>query len=434
MTLKARGATVTRRLRSAGGQVIRRLGLLPGGTPDGLGEDDQLLGQRLDAEIVVYFPDTTNALYQLEQWYAALRALDRVHKVVVILQDSRTAAHVRRDSGLPCHVIARYGTLDDMLGRSDVRMALYVNHSVLNFAMLRFSSLVHVSLLHGDSDKTVSVSNQTKAYDFTFVAGQAAIDRVRSFITLFDPARCIPVGRPNLDAELLERAASDGSTEAAAPRDVAPDGRPTVLYAPSWEGAQPSAFYGTTASHGRAIVDALVADGRFRVIYRPHPLSGVRLGEYGEADGDVRAAVARAAAADPRAGHRVDEGNPITDSFDAADLLVCDVSAVSMEWLPSGKPLIITEPDQPQVVVARTPLGDVVARLDAAHAGEVAQMAAHELEADPSRAERLALIEHYLGDTTPGASLGHFLTAIDDVLARRDAEWARLQRNGAVGP
>lgn len=425
MVASPRGATLRRRLRSTGGRLIRRLGLLPSGMPDGLGDDDALLGTAFDAEILVFFSDTVGAIYQLEQWYAAFRRLDALHRVAIVTQDSRVAGKVRAESGLPTYTIVHYGTLDDMLGRSKVRMALYVNHSVGNFGMLRFTSLVHVSLLHGDSDKTVSVSNQTKAYDFTFVAGQAAIDRVAAHIGLFDVGRLLPVGRPSLDAEILDRG--------AVARPVRDAHRISVLYAPSWEGAQPSAAYGSVESHGEAFVAALI-EGGLTVVYRPHPLSGVRVSAYGDADGRIRALVRDAALADPAAGHRVDTDVPLQESFDAADVLLCDISAVSMEWLPEGRPLVITVPASDRVAVAQTPLGDLVPRLRAEDAGSVAQVVRSEHVEDPTREQRLALVEHYLGDTTPGASTAAFHAAIDEVLARRDVEWGRLVANGAVAP
>lgn len=425
-----RRATLFRRLRSSGGRWIRRLGLLPGGMPDGLGDDDKLLGSRVDQEVIVYFPDTTGALYQLEQWYAALRALNEVHKVLFVLQDSRTAARVRQDSGLPAVTIAHYGTLDDVLGRSGVRMAFYVNHNPLNFSMLRFTSLVHVSLLHGDSDKTVSVSNQIKAYDFSFVAGQAAIDRVVAHTALFDPARCLPIGRASLDAELLE-----GRGSMPLPRPpVAVETRPTILYAPSWEGAQPSAFYGSVLSHGSEIVSALLASSRFRVIYRPHPLSGVRLGAYGDADAGIREQIRGANLADSQADHRVDVNVPLLDSFDEADLLICDVSAVPMEWLPTKRPIVMTVPSSDDVVVAKTPLSEVLPRLDVTEIAQLARLVETELTVDPNRKRRIELIDYYVGDTAPGASVKKFLAACDHVLALRDAEWDRVRANGAIGP
>src|SRR5699024_924460 len=81
----------------------------------------------------------------------------------------------------PSVPIALDATLDAITLRGGTKLVLYVNYNPLNTAALRSRSAIHVSLLHGDSDKIVSVSNQVKAYDYSFVAGQAAIDRLERY-------------------------------------------------------------------------------------------------------------------------------------------------------------------------------------------------------------------------------------------------------------
>jgi len=406
MSSKARGTSVRRTVRSLGGKVIRRLGLLPGGIPDGLGDDERLLGTTLEQQVVVFFADTVDGLYQLRQWYAPLHALDERRGVLVVTSDSRTARAVRAESGLDVVTVAHYATLDDLFGRGDVRLALYVNHNPLNFSMLRFGSMAHVSLLHGDSDKVVSVSNQAKAYDLSFVAGQAAIDRLGTYLHHFDAvARCVPVGRPQLDEEpLVVGARPDAGARTA------------VLYAPTWEGAQPSAAYGSVGVLGTALVRALLADGRFRVLYRPHPLSGVRLPAYGEADAQIRELVAQAAEADPAAGHRVSTDESLAAAFDAADLLVSDVSAVAMDWLPTRRPLVVTDPRHAGVRTASTRMLETVPRLSPDDVAGAADVLHAEVADDPGRAGREAMVEYYLGDTTPGAATDRFLEACDETV------------------
>ncbi|GMA25098.1 hypothetical protein GCM10025864_28570 [Luteimicrobium album] len=259
---------VARRIRSRAWLTARRLGVVPSGQPDRLGEDADLLGGSLPQRVMVYFPDPPGSLYQIEQWYPTLRALDAELGVVVVLQDSRTARAVRERSGLDAVVVAESTTLDDLLSRSPIALCLYVNHNPANFTNLRLGQLVHVSLMHGDSDKSVSVSNQLKAYDYAFVAGQAAVDRIAASVADYDAtARCLPVGRPQID-ELLQEVETLGHSEANG------DTRRTVLYAPTWEGPQSTAAYGSVATHGEALVRSLLDDGRFRVVYRPHPSRG----------------------------------------------------------------------------------------------------------------------------------------------------------------
>ncbi|MCA5892745.1 CDP-glycerol glycerophosphotransferase family protein [Isoptericola sp. NEAU-Y5] len=414
MPATPRGATLRRRIRSTGGKVIRRFGLLPAGTPDGLGEDAALLGTSWPYEVLVYFADTTEALYQIEQWYDALRALHAEHPVVVVTRDSRTTRAIRRDSGLDVRTVAHYTTLDDVLGRSATKLALYVNHNPENFSCLRFGNLVHASLMHGDSDKLVTVSNQTKAYDFSFVAGQAAVERMARFSTLYDAhARCVTVGRPQLDDQLRLRATT--------PRGPLP----TVLYAPTWEGGQPSAEYGSVATHGPRIVRALVESGRYRVLYRPHPLTGVRVAAYGDADAAIREYLASAPAPAEGAAHGTDTHRELAPAFAAADLLVCDVSGVAMDWLATGEPIVVTRPVG-DAVIATSPLLELAPALRVDDLDDVAGLVERELTEDPTRAERLRLRDHYLGDTEPGAATRRFIEACERLMAVRDEEVARI--------
>ena len=410
---RVRRGGLGRQARALAMYVARRAGMLPSGTPDRLGDDARFADRRFDQTVMVYFPDTLQNLYQLQQWYGPLGALHERHPVVVVLQDSRVARVVRAELGLPTVVIAHYSRLDEILARSEVKLALYVNQSPQNFSALRFTSLVHVFLNHGESDKGVSVSNQVKAYDFCFVAGQGAVDRMRAHTMLWDAtAHCVTIGRPQLDFDV---------PPPAPPRQT---GRTTVLYAPTWEGAQPSLAYGSVRTHGPALVRALLDSGRFRVVYRPHPLNGLLDADYGDGDAAVRRLLAEAEGRD-HAGHLVDTARSLNESFADADLLVCDVSAVAQDWLPTGRPLVVTVPAAPEVVTAATRLLDVVPRLAVADLGGVADLVAEQVDRDPGREQRAELTEYYLGDTSPGAATARFLDACTEAIALRDREWPR---------
>ena len=81
-----------------------------------------------------------------------------------------------------------------------------------------------------------------------------------------------------------------------------------MLYAPTWEGDRPAAAYGSIASHGVALAEAVLASPGHRLIYRPHPRSGVIDPEYREANARIIAAIAAANQRDPRAQHVFDDG------------------------------------------------------------------------------------------------------------------------------
>ncbi len=392
------------RVRSTGGRLVRRLGLLPGGEPDGLGEDDVLADLVLEQQVAAFFPEPPRNAYQLEQWLEPLAALDERHGVVLVAQDSRTTARLRTLTRLPVHCVARTATLEGLVERSALGLALYVSHHPRNFQMLRFASVAHVYLGHGESDKAVSASNQLKAYDFSFVAGRAGIDRVREELMWFDLDRLVVVGRPQLSA--------------VSPRRLAEDRPPTVLYAPTWEGAQPAMAYSSVATHGAALVRSLLAEG-LRVVYRPHPRTGANRREVAAADAALRRVFAEPAAR--ATGSTVDTGSPLAEAFADADLLVTDVSSLATEWLPTGRPLVITVPRDPGAVVRPSALLEAVPRLTAAAAGTAGALARRCLDDDARGAVRARLTAHYLGDPTDGPATERFVAACTDVLAARDA-------------
>ena len=395
-------SAVPARVRSGGGRLVRRLGLLPGGEPDGLGEDVRLAGAALEQRVVVFFPEPMRNAYQLAQWLPVLEALHARRGVAVVTQDSRTTAWLRGRTALPVLCVARTATLDGIVQRSDLGLALYVSHHPRNFQMLRFSTVGHVYIGHGESDKAVSASNQLKAYDRVFVAGPAAEERVLAELLWFDRSRLVRVGRP----------------QAAAPGARPVPAAPTVLYAPTWEGAQPSMAYSSVPSHGSSLVASLMAEG-MRVVYRPHPRTGANRRDVAAADAALRRSFDSPDAR--RTGSHVDTGRSLDDAFADADALVTDVSSVAVEWLPTGRPMVVTVPADPAAVVAPSPLLDAVPRLPAPEAGAAGALVRRCLDHDEERSARAGLVEHYLGDGDPAGALERFLAACDDVIASRDA-------------
>jgi hypothetical protein len=390
-------------LRSTGGRFLRRLRLVPGGEPDGLGEDAALGDVVLTQRVAVFFPEPPRNTYQLEQWLEPLLALDERHGVVLVTQDSRTTARLRASTRLPVHCVARTATLEGLVERSSLGMALYVSHHPRNFQLLRSPALAHVYLGHGESDKAVSASNQLKAYDFSFVAGQAGIDRVRDQLMWFDPDRLVVVGRPQLSATAARRPVAEGEP-------------PTVLYAPTWEGAQPAMAYCSVPTHGATLVRSLWAAG-LRVVYRPHPRTGANRRDVAQADAALRRSFDEPTAR--ATGSTVDTGSSLADAFAGADVLITDVSSVATEWLPTGRPLVVTVPKEAGATVPRSTLLESVPRLTAAEAGTAGALVRRCIE-DGSSRERTRLADHYLGGMDAAAALARFLGACDDVLAARD--------------
>jgi hypothetical protein len=288
--------------------------------------------------------------------------------------------------------------MEKVVRQRSLAAVLYVNHHERNFLMLRFAEPVHIYLGHGESDKDYSASNQNKAYDYSFVAGPAARERLAAHLRGYDAStRALMIGRPQLDAP-----------PAGAPAWNA-DGTTRVLYAPTWEGDRLAMAYGSLASHGEALVASLVAHPSIRVIYRPHPRTGMHSPAHARADAHIRQMLRR------RPGrHLVDEG-AYGWQWHFADACVTDISSVAYDWLATAKPMLITRPASERAYIPPSPLLEAAPLLAAADASRAAEIILSMLDHQPEG--WLELVQYYFGDTTPGASTRRFHAALDAVLA-----------------
>jgi len=375
-----------------------------------LDENDTVLARvALDFEVMAYFSDPPVNLYQIRQWLYPLEQLDKTHPVFILTRNNDTFQALAGETELPVVNARRIGTVDSVCQSSDFKLAVYVNQTYRNFHAMRYPDMFHVFLSHGESEKkTYMASNQAKAYDFVFVAGDAAMQRYRDSLVNYEPDDHLrAIGRPQLDTP-------HGSTRRAAP------GRTTVLYAPTWEGDRPSMAYSSVESHGRAIVRAFVDSPRHRLVYRPHPRTGWTRAEAGEVDEEMREAIRDAARRHPEAGHRVDEDPHFGPQMEEADVMICDVSAVALDFLPTGKPLVVTKPARPEATVDRSGVLGSVYNLPVAKLHDLAALVDGWVADDVRREDRTRWVQHYFGDVTPGASMQRFLAACDEAIQLRD--------------
>ena len=360
-------------------------------------------------EIAVYFTDGPENLYQVDQWFEPLRRLHERHHVTLVSRNWEATRALLDGCPVPVHHAPNIDALEAFLASQPVRAVLYVNQNQANFAAMRFADPAHVFICHGESDKDYMSSNQLKAYDRVFIAGTASRERIMRKLIDFDEPRLVEVGRPQVDVDF------PGPS-------LPPDDRTVVLFAPTWEGDRASMRYSSVISHGPEMVRALVATGRHRVIYRPHPRTGISLRAAGAANAHVVKVLRDANAADPAAGHVVDLEGGFGWQLAAADVAVMDISAVAYDWLATGKPLLVTRPAEP---LARLPESGLVRELslfdaaDAARAPDIIDAAVRH----PEEAHA-ALVTRYFGDTSPGASMERFLVACSQVVEERAAALA----------
>ena len=360
-------------------------------------------------EIAVYFTDAKENLYQIDQWFEPLRRLHERHHVTVLSRNWETTRELLQRSPVPVHHAPHVDAVEEFIGRQRIRAILYVNQNQANFAAMRFADPAHVFICHGESDKDYMSSNQLKAYDRVFIAGTAARERIMRKLIGFDEERLIEVGRPQVDVDF---------PGPAMPRD----GRTVVLFAPTWEGDRTSMRYSSVSSHGPALVRSLVATGRHRVVYRPHPRTGIVLRESAAAHADIVKVLRQANHDDPTAGHVIDLEGGFGWQLAASDVAVMDISAVAYDWLATAKPLLVTRPAEPRAQLPESGLVRELTLFDAADAGRAPEIidaaVAHRDETHE------ALVRRYFGDTSPGSSMERFLNACSTVVDEREAALA----------
>ena len=363
-----------------------------------------------DAEVVIYFGDDPLRVYQLRQWLPVFEVLHQRHRVLIVLREESTYELVRPITALPVVQLPTFGELTEMYRHGRHKVVVYVNNSARNFQSLVARSVIHVHVNHGESDKICMVSNQVKAYDRVFVAGDAAINRYRSTLIGFDHRRLVPVGRPQLDlrpAPLLP-----------------PTGRRTVLYAPTWEGEEPSNNYTSVDVFGPEIVQRVLAVPQVRLVYKPHPrvasstTEAVLAGHQGILD-----LIDAAEHDDPGAGHRVETSADILAVLPGCDAMITDVSSVGLDflYLHGDKPLLIADRyTDPTRLRENAPVSRCADVIDTGSLPDLTRTLTDRLERDEHRTARTALRRHYFGTPEVGQSTESFIAAISDAIAARD--------------
>jgi hypothetical protein len=360
-------------------------------------------------QIVVYFADTKVNLYQVRQWYAPLAELSKKWPVAIISRSPSAALQLLDESPVPILYLRKVADLENFVNEQDLKIVFYVNQNAKNFQMFRYGRMWHVFINHGESDKMYMTSNQFKAYDYSLVAGDAAVERLRRKLWGFDVEnRTIKIGRPQAD-------------HFAGELPYTPDDRTVVLYAPTWEGDREAAAYGSVQSHGVTLVEKLLASASHRIIYRPHPRSGVLDREFKRANEHIIAAIAAANARDARAQHVYDDGPTLGWQLAAADVAITDISAMVYDRLATGKPLLIARPVSESAEIDETGYLGSAEWLRAEDTANVLQVIERVRTSEDAKRRLELWVERHFGDTTPGATTARFHAAVGQLIA----EWHR---------
>ncbi|HKG52450.1 MAG TPA: CDP-glycerol glycerophosphotransferase family protein [Actinomycetales bacterium] len=334
--------------------------------------------ERLQPEVVVYFSSPASGSYALRVWLDTLRRLR--NRTVVLLREPHHLQTLDL-TGLAVVVLPLAQQVEDAQVPS-MRVALYPTNVVKNNHMIRLPGLQHAFIGHGDSDKAGSFSPVTRVYDEIWVAGPAGRDRYLAAQEGVRPEQIREVSRPQL--------AGISRRHAATP---APGVLPAVLYAPTWEGFYEESDYCSLADPGLQAVRAMVASGRVRVLFKPHPASGERREDVASAVDEIEALVAQ-----PPHRRVPDDPMALYDAMSEADVLVADVSSVLSDWLVSSRPYVVTNP-------RRLPADELHERFPTTRGGavlspggDVLEIVDEALGADRLEHSRYQLARYLLGD------------------------------------
>jgi hypothetical protein len=343
---------------------------------------------RYQPTTTVYFPGGANSAYQLNMWLDTLA--EAPGRPLVLLRDRKLLPQLE-PTALP--VLCVPSSTDLMaLPWDSLQVVLYPANVGNNIHMLRLPTAKHAFIGHGDSDKAASVNPYAKVYDQVWPAGPAGRDRWAAARVGVRDEDVVEVGRPQL-------------------RGVRPEGPAdaptTVLYAPTWESWTSEPGNTSLLEAGEPIIrQLLAAQPPVRILYKPHPYTGIRDPQARKADARIRALLGEAApvtpaqlaaaqrlavldaeidaltrrsrehtddlgrnrddhhshtdvvrikdlaaqraaaywAAAPPDAHRVVTGlwPHLYDCFNECDALVSDISSVVSDFLASGKPYALT--------------------------------------------------------------------------------------------
>jgi len=403
--VRARGARAVRwRLKKARAALVLKL------APDSLAPQIAAARVPVDAEVVAYFADSPDRLYQFDQWLPVLEGLAENHKVVVILRDIRTLFLVQDRTTLPVVCVTRFIDLMNLYDMSEFKVGIYVNNGQRNFQSFNNPRMLHVHVNHGESDKLSSFSNQVKVYDRVFVAGQVAADRYREALIAFDESKVVMVGRPQLDLTLTP--------------DLSESTRRTVMYAPTWEGESESNNWTSLDVFGVSIVKQALALPDVRLVYKPHPrVAGSRNPGVAGAHKKIIGLIEAANGRDPEAGHRTRMDGNILAMFGRVDALVGDVSSVTLDYLYLRPecPLFLTDRRDDRALLENdSPLTAGADIVDSSSVASFGTTLASRLVEDTRRLDRVKTREQYFGDLQPGDSSKRFGEAVARLIAERD--------------
>ncbi len=371
----------------------------------------------LPVDVAVYFPDELAKSYQLTQWLPILEHHPSDLSFGLVVRRIDIYRELVKLTKLPVAYLPNFSDLMELYRVSPIKAVIYVNNGMGNFQSLSVADLAHVHVNHGESDKICMVSNQVKAYDRVFVAGEAAVRRHRAALSEFNENVLIKVGRPQLDEN---------------PATSIPEStRRTILYAPTWEGEDEENNYTSMEFMGPKIVEASLAQPDVRLIYKPHPrIADAENSAIRKHHNEIIRLIKRANAKDSDAGHEVRDAGDILAIFPRVDLLISDISSIALDflYLRTEAPIILTDRrNNIEQLRIDSPLSVATSVLTSENIADATSVIGDVFSTDNFFKDRKVLRDFYFDNVRAGESAPRFFKALHQVIAEHSADVQRAK-------
>jgi hypothetical protein len=402
----------TRFTKKAARATANRLRTFGASEQDGFDIDDIP-----SSDVALYFPDTPHKLYQITQWLPVFEANHDVRTIVVVRSVESYDELISRTS-LRVLLVPKYEQLMALYDRADFHAVIYVNNGWTNFQSLSFQQAVHIHVNHGESDKICMVSNQAKAYDKVFVAGEAAVRRHAAALAWFDPAHLVRVGRPQLDLPVSS--------------PLPPYSGITITYAPTWEGEDDANNYTSVDRYGPQIVAAALTQPGARVVYKPHPrVVTTKDAAVGRGHERIVKLIEQASSAAPERGHTVLLEGDMLGLIRDTDVMIADVSSVTLDhlYLRPDSPIVLCDRRSNRAqLLEDAPVSAGSHVVDDSTVATLSTDLARIIADDPMRATRHELRDFYFDSLAPGQSTERFWSELGRATKEHDAALRALSR------
>jgi len=359
-----------------------------------------------DSEVALFFSGQLKDKYQIEQWLKPLGLLACEKPFLFIVKEKEVFLWLKANTNFSVVYYKNLNSLIQFYETHPIKVILYVNNGLRNFHSLIYNKALHVHINHGESDKVSTLSNQSKAYDYLFVSGNAGYEKYKLNLLKNDMSRFIKIGRPQL--EHIE--AMDFDKEIIANKKI-------ILYAPTWEGMYESMNYSSLLEHGQSIVTQLLEEPNYYLLYKPHPNTGTRDPIFKKTSNQIIKILSNSSKGE------IILNKDINALYPYVDLAIFDNSAVAIDYLYVDKPMIMvdmfyknrTHDMMPTIVHATKLL--ILKELD-----KIVLIIENELTHDSVREKRSEIKDYFLGsfDYLEGESTQAFIQNITDICSERD--------------